>query len=173
MRTGRVDKQLPHFKLRVAMLSLQLLSMASLPLCICKASSNMLGWKVLRTVNTVITIAIAVPLDAAVEWLHRQECCDSHKVWICGCRDQWQSSHWTKTPFLLVSEHKLSILDTIVCRSNSTHPGELSLHLLHHPKRLTHCVCLPSRTSQGQKKDAIRHISVPSAYRGVHVIHLP
>lgn len=43
MRTGRVDKQLPHFKLRVAMLSLQLLSMASLPLCICKASSNILG----------------------------------------------------------------------------------------------------------------------------------
>ena len=120
-------------------------------------------------------------LDAAVERLRRQERCSGTQSEFAAGRTngklcdfyRWQSSHGTLTSFLLMSEHKLSILGTIVHTSNSTHPGELSLYLLRHPERLTHCGCLPPRTSQVQQDDAISHTSATSADAGVHTITSP
>ena len=120
-------------------------------------------------------------LDAVVERLRRQErCSGTQSEFAAGQANgklydfyKWQSSHGTLTSFLLMSEHKLCILGTIVRRSNSTHPGELSLHLLHHPERLTHCGCLLPRTSQVQQDGAISHTSATSADAGVHTITSP
>lgn len=116
-------------------------------------------------------------LDTTVSSFAHKNCSGTQtlNLWLSGSMASSMistgGSHPTehKSLFLLMSKHKLCILGTIVCRSNSTHPkgdtyiwsGELCLHLLHHPEGLTHCGCLPCRTSQVQQDDATNHTSVP------------